>query len=209
MEVKYSDLDSEYACNQIHEFCLGRPMSLERYKIIRDLRVTTIAEKAYSTLAPWAKVAVSEMSNPLPAACKEFYGVVAEICGKNEPAREWLSELWALTFLWDHVVDGDLVNIAQAELALEAVTLKWPLNAFYQKFGAALVPVLSNALSAWRDGGREREYDIYTEAALAVALCLGGKEWAKQFSPRVRALAKQMRMEDDRKDKVAPTKEAA
>ena len=97
--------------------------------------------------------------------------------------------------------DGDLINLAQAELVFEAMLLRWPGNPFWMKHAPALAPVLSNALSAWRDGGRARHYDIYTESALAVAFLLGGKDWAKQFSARVREGARKMLKADDETDK--------
>jgi hypothetical protein len=210
LSLGYEDLNKPELCDKIHRFCLGRPMNVSRWEMLNGLRVTTIAEKAAATLAPWAKIAVSHLSNPLPASCKAWYELIAQLCGKEQAARDWLSELWAAALLWDHLTDGDAVNLAQAELVFEALLLKWPLNQFYMKHAAWLAPTLSNALSAWRDGGRARHYDIYTESALTVAFLIGGKDYAKQFSARVRAAAAAMLSDDDRQDVEKPNnKEAA
>lgn len=204
MQVDFYDLHRQSVCAEIHTFLLGRTMRDVRWALLHELRVTTIAEKAYSTLAPWAKVTVAQAANPMRESNRKFYELVAQLCARGggfaEQARSWLTELWALALMWDHLTDHDAVNIAQAELALEAVTCKWPLNAFYLKHAPALAPVLSNALSAWRNGSRERQYDIYTEPALAVAFLFGGLDWQKQFSGPVRDAAKAMMEEDDKAD---------
>lgn len=203
MLVTFDDLDNPEICREIFRFCVGKEMDYERWELLDGLRVTAIAEKAYATMAPWAKVAASTVSNPMRESNKAFYEVVAQMCGGSatgQQAREWLAQLWALALLWDHLVDNDPVNIAQAELALEAVVTKWPVNAFFLKHGPILAPVLANALAAWRSGGRARHYDVYTEPALAVAFALGGLDWQKQWAGRVHEAAARMRADDNAAD---------
>jgi len=198
--VNYDKLDRDDICNQIHEFCLGRPMDRRRWLMLNELRVTAIAEKAAATFAPWVRTAISQVAYPVTPASKEWDALMAEICGERLDARQWLADLWDLTMTWDHLVDGDPMDVWRAERAFEAIVLQWPFNVFWQKHGPLLSPVLSNALAAWRTDERERHYDIYSETARAVAFCLGGQARVKQFSPRVQSAVKGLLMEDNERD---------
>ena len=95
MDVAFDDLAMPAICDDIHQFCLGRPMDTTRWEMLDEMRITVLAEKAYTTMAPWAKAYLSYASNPLNEACKDWYALIAQLCGNNAPARDWLGEVWA------------------------------------------------------------------------------------------------------------------
>ena len=200
MEVAFEDLDLPQACNAIHQFCLGRPMDALRWQLLNELRVTVIAEKAAVTFAPWVRAQLTAQSYPVTPASAQWNALMSELCAERKDALTWLTQLWGLAMTWDHLVDGDLLDLPLAERTFEALLLEWPANPFWKSYAAALMPVLANALAAWRTGERARDYDIYCETACTVAFCLGGNEMVKRFSPRIRATVKQLLDEDNEKD---------
>lgn len=208
--INYEELDTEEACNAIHEFCLGRPMDVERWKLLHELRVTAVAEKARTSLAPWAKLELIRQADPQNDGDRLWYALLSEICaGKplGEAALQWLQDLVDVAMTWDHVVDEDPVNKLVADRAFESVLLKWPFNPFWAKFSTVLTPMLSNAVAAWRDGARVRHYDCFGEPALAVAFLLGGPEHVQRFSKRVHdAMKEGCRRDDQRDEKKQATK---
>jgi len=199
--VDYKDLDKPEICNRVHTFCLERPMANQRWELLDGLRVTAIAEKAVSTMAPWARVAIASQTYPMTAAGTAWVALVQEVCGTNTDAYNWLKDLFGLALTWDHLVDRDPLDLLLAEQVFEAMLLQWPFNLFWTKHALILAPVLSNALAAWRDGDRSRHYDVYSDSVLAVAFILGGQARVKEFSPRVRATAARLLADNDGRER--------
>lgn len=205
IEVAYEDLEQEGECDRIHNFCLGRMMNADRWKLLTGLRVTAIAEKARASLAPWARRELTVKSQRRSAVDKDWEHLLRDICGSatgqwHKDAFEWLNDLMAIALTWDHVVDGDSINVLVAERAFEAMLLKWPLNAFWKQYSVMLAPVLSNAVAGWRSGSRPRHFDCYSEPALAVAYIIGGADHVRRFSERVHELVTKGMKENDARD---------
>lgn len=199
LNVHFEQLEDRAVCAEIHHFCLGRELEVYRWELLNGLRVTGIAEKAASTIAPWVKAQLLHTAYPETPSVKVWHALMAEMCAGHPDALEWLNQLWGVALTWDHLVDGDPLNLPLAELSFEAVLLRWPLNQFWTRHGLLLAPVLSNAIAGWRDGGRQRHYDCYTETAKAVAFVLGGQALVAKFSRRIHETAARLLAENDQK----------
>lgn len=201
-------LDDQSSCGDyadIHKFCLGRPMDGERWEMLTGMRITGIAEKARASLAPWATRELVRQSQPQSAIDKEWEQLCRELCGTGPFAKQafdWLMDLMGIALTWDHIIDGDSINLLVADRAFEAMLLKWPMNAFWLKHAIMLAPILATAVAAWRNGDRARHFDCYSEPALAVAYALGGPEYVNQFGARVHELVRKGRAENDARDEV-------
>jgi hypothetical protein len=202
LRVAYEYLDERQTCSEIHEFCLGRPMDVERWRLLNILRVTTLAEKAAPTLAPWVKRELIKQSQPQSSIDKAWEALLREMCGTGQfgqQAFDWLIDLMGIALTWDHLMDSDSINLLVAERAFEAMLLKWPFNGFWMKHAVMLGPVLSNAVAAWRHGDRARHFDCYSEPALVVAYALGGIEHVNRFAGPVHDLVRRGRAENDQR----------
>lgn len=131
---------------------------------------------------------------------EKYLSAVAEICKPQPLAYRWFEQVLEVALLWDHIVDGDPIDAVEAETALQAATLTWVHNVWYVQNAASLTPVLMNCLSAWKHGGRVKQYDPYTELPCTLAMLLHGPAGVHRWLPKLRTLVDQERWEDTRRD---------
>ena len=125
---------------------------------------------------------------------REFAAMLVKMCGERTDAAVWAGQCVELATHWDHITDGDPVDVERFGQTLRSILLAWPRNRFYVEHAAMLAPVLLNAILAWESSdldpvARIKAYDVATEIPTAVAFCLGGENLAREWSPRFRAWA--------------------
>lgn len=142
--------------------------------------------------------------NPTPPQY-ELNEIMKEVCGENGEAYRWWNDLKRVVFTWDHLVDGDEVDVGMAEQGFMGVMLEWPTNRFYQGNMASLVPVMVNAWSAWQWSNEEgnpklKAMDIYTEVACTIVYLLHGVKGVEKYMPHIRDLHRESCELDDQLD---------
>lgn len=144
-------------------------------------------------------------SYPVQQEHKEYLSVVRELCAPNSNASLWLEDVFRLAMLWDHIVDGDPVDVDEADKLFESILLTWPANPFYTQFGLLLTPLLSSIISTWRasNSGDAKANDclVYVDLPLSVAFLLGGAIWRDKFDSKIRHLSSKMRDLDNDREK--------
>lgn len=140
------------------------------------------------------------------AAQLEFAALCRRLCAGHPEALDFLDGFCEAANLMDHIHDGDPMDRARSERAVETLTLQWPLNGFIRAHALSLAPVMANALSAWRHSNRHRDerpraFDVYSEVPLAVAWCLGGADAVTRLGPDFRRVARELRATDDQRDR--------
>lgn len=106
---------------------------------------------------------------------------------------------------WDHIMDGDPIDKDVADRAFMALTIGWPMNEWFIKNRVILVPVMVNAISAWKHASivgtpKIKAYDVYAEVACTMALLLGGLTAVKVYGPKIRELTQAMCLTDEQRD---------
>lgn len=138
---------------------------------------------------------------PLTQNCREYLALLKELCADDMNAYGWLVQMIQIALVWDHIVDGDAVNPQRADEAIANVVLQWPVNPFLRTNAMSLAPVMAATVNAWRSGiSRDLDYSVYREVPAAVAFIIGGNKRVETFMPRINALVKQLRLEDDERD---------
>ena len=138
-----------------------------------------------------------------------IWGHIAEICKGNEWAHRWLDQALTAAQVWDNCVDsGDKPDPKQADAVFLALITEWPLNPWFNSNKAALVPVMVNAISAWRFSdqdprARQRAYDVGSELICTAAFIIGGQALVDKHMPKVRQLCLEAQIANDRMDKAA------
>jgi hypothetical protein len=201
LQVGYSLLDEADTCASIFRHCTGLEPDMERIKLLQTLNVQVHATKAAQSLpAPLKAAAARAYKQPVTPKSVEYQAMLQELCAGCPEAYEWLLAVLDLAMTWDHLVDGDCIDNEVAERAFKALLFRWPYNAFWLRNASILAPVLSNAITAWRSGGRVKEYDLYSELPCTVAYLLGGHALAEHWSPRIRKLTAELMAEDNQLD---------
>lgn len=204
MMVNYEELDARLP--DIWRFVMdGRPYPKQRMEMLRAMRVDTIPQVAeagvHETLKE--KIITALPQSSVPTHKHQAYNrLLAELCGSDKGAYVWLQQMLELMLTWDHVVDGDELDLGMVDRVFENALLDWPLNPFWQTNAFRLGPVLSACIAAWRDDATNpiKGWDGYTELPCAVAFILGGQTRVNQFSEHLRRLADEMRVEDNQTD---------
>jgi len=138
-------------------------------------------------------------------ANEEYLEIMRQLCQQTPGSFEWFSDLLEAGLVWDHIVDGDTLDVAMADRVFVALVTRWPLNPWWTRNAVVLVPVLINAISAWRwsnqkNAPKDRAYDIYTEVPATMAFLIGGQAAVDHYLPRLRDLAQARLIEDEQED---------
>lgn len=137
---------------------------------------------------------------------RKYNALVAEICAPQPLAYRWFCQVVEIARVWDHVVDGDTINIKAADAAFQLVTLEWINNEFYYVNRAVLTAVLTNCMSAWKfhtsHADRVKAYDIYTEIPTALCWLIRGLAGIEHYIPKLRENIDRERWEDTRRDNI-------
>lgn len=131
--------------------------------------------------------------------------VLVEATLDNLDAQRWLIQLFNAAMTWDHIEDREEIDVRVADASFVAMWTDWPMNDFFIKNRVVLVPVLVNAISAWKSSNESgmskiKAYDIFTESICAVLWILGGQSRVDWFMPKIRRLVQQICNEDELKD---------
>lgn len=103
-----------------------------------------------------------------------------EWCSPFAGATDWYRDLLNYTLVWDHVVDGDPIHRAHADVSFEAVLIKWPFNNFWQNYQRELVPLLSDWIAKWRaDGESMGAWIGYVTIPMFMLTKIRGAEFAE------------------------------
>ena len=185
--------------------CPGLPWDADRFHILSQMRVTTLEEKAFGMMNPNIKrIAALQHERPRTELEVQYYALLKEMCGVNTDAFEWLQQWSDVLLTWDHIVDGDPINVTQADDMFQDILLKWPYNNFWRVNGPLLVPTISNGVAAWHYSNEKKDnhhaYRVYTDTALAIAYILGGRKLRDKWSTRLKELVDKIRIEDDTRD---------
>lgn len=118
---------------------------------------------------------------------RDFNRLVTELCCGAPEAALWILQCVELATHWDHVQDGDPVDVVRFKEVLLRVLVEWPRNAFYSANARYLAPVMLNAILAWESSDshqllRIKAYDVATEIPCAVAWVIGGESLARKWS---------------------------
>jgi hypothetical protein len=62
MVVAFEDLVKEETCDRIHQFCLGRPMDLERWRILTKMRIEADKQAWIRSMSPETKSKVEAVT---------------------------------------------------------------------------------------------------------------------------------------------------
>ncbi len=198
--VNFDQLDDESVMARIYNH-LNLPFNRKRYHLLKTFRVNMIFEKTEPEYNTNIRRAVREAYQPSQIHL-DFYAVIHELCAGNAEVEQWLIDLFNLSSTWDHVLDGDKVDVAIMNSCLSNILLKWPTNTFYQNAKVMLAPTIANVIQAWEySNGRPRHelaYRLYTEVPLAVAYLLGGQAKQQQFSTQLYAIAEALKQRNDK-----------
>lgn len=148
---------------------------------------------------------------PIPEPIKladtsqEYLNLVREMCGNEPMAFEWFQQLVYASLTWDHLKDGDAVNMPLLDRVMTALLTEWPNNPFLKKFSASLTPTMVSSITAWKfsyhpESSRDLAYSVYSDVPAAMAFCIGGNELVDYYIPKIRELVLQMRKQDDLRD---------
>lgn len=136
---------------------------------------------------------------------KAIESLLKEMLQEHPHAFEWVKDLFNASLLWDHIVDRDDIDVDAADDSFMAMWVRWPLNPFFDKFKHVLVPVVVNAISAWKWSNapgtpKIKAFDIYNEVPCTVAFLCGGQPMVDQYIQRLRDINYVNQMEDDERD---------
>jgi len=125
------------------------------------------------------------------------------ICSGNPWACRWLHQVLNASQVWDNCVDGnDKPKASQADDVFVSLITEWPINPWFNANKMVLIPVMVNAISAWRFSdsdkrARQRAYDVGTELICTTAYLLGGQELVDKHMPEVRRLCLEAQVAND------------
>jgi len=178
----FKSLDSEESLLQMARH-IGVPLNLSRFLLLKNFRVTKLAEKSLRETNPNVRKAILSVRKPDEFDIK-YDSILKEISG-NTDAYDWMVDAINLTTTQDHIIDGDKIDVQLMTNAFNNILLKWPSNQFYNSAKLLLTPVLANIICGWEFDNDfkqdDQSYKVYTDLPLAVAFLLGGKDYCDRF----------------------------
>lgn len=119
----------------------------------------------------------------------------------DEDAVSLCGELFAVTQVWDDLIDGDSdVTHEEVNKAFYACLVEIPGNAFFQAHIKTLQPILASFIIDWLDANRLERQDDHGQNvafvlrdsiggfAIQCARIIGGLDWALEVSIPLRRL---------------------
>lgn len=131
--------------------------------------------------------------------------IVRHICAEHPDAFAFWIMVCDASMTIDHIADNDELDRSAAVEAIKALLIDLPQNEFFIAHRAALLPVMSNALSAWEFSNKPaapkvKAFDVYTEIPATLAFIIGGRALVDRHIPELRAIHLLNMQEDDAKD---------
>jgi hypothetical protein len=114
-------------------------------------------------------------------------------CKQNEDAVQVCQDIWKIAHLWDDLVDGDTVSIAEINEAMTAAWSGLNNNAFFASHLQHFNGFMSIILANWQTANEFEEKKIELGKAWVLraqlynvpvlcAFLIAGQEWANQVS---------------------------
>lgn len=139
---------------------------------------------------------------PTPTATNaEAIRILIQICEGQPSALKFLLQSVEAALVWDHVVDGDTIDIDSTNRIFEKLLTEWPINEFIINNAKSLTPVMAAVIAKWKNGDRRDHYSVYIDLASAVAFIIGGMDRVNAFIPRLAKLLPILIEEDDKRDR--------
>lgn len=205
--IPYRELTNR--ADEIGEYVNENWRSLhERLAMLSDMNVQAEPEKAMKALFAIPEVNALRTNIEYPQMTqtnRDFLALVQQICQSEPLAYKWFHQIIEAALVWDHLVDGEAIDPQMANRVMSALITEWPLNGFVQRYAQTLIPVIVNAISAWKhsyekDEPKIKALDIYSEIPTTIAFILGGMEMVNHYSPQIRAFVHKLAAEDFARD---------
>lgn len=199
MLVYFDDINYDVAMSVARHVNPDWDCPRERAEMLCGFNVQLEAERLKTLIAsnPVSPQLMEQVERPVTSeANKAYMALVREICGNDatgEAAWKWFIELCEVAHVWDHCVDGDVVNPAQADRVFYALTMGWHRNKFFDEHKDMMLAAMSLSIKAWKGG---MPYTVYTLIPDTIGLAL------QRPVPmgRLFELVGQLKAEDERKD---------
>lgn len=130
---------------------------------------------------------------------------MGKVCEGHPDALAWWESLKGAVLTWDHIVDGDEVDVALADQSFVSLMVDWSKNPFWRAYQGILSASLFTSIQAWRwsnkpDAPKIKAYDIYTNTASLIAYLLHPRHKAEEFSAEIHDLNRKLCEVDDAMD---------
>jgi hypothetical protein len=127
--------------------------------------------------------------------------IIDRVCKGNVAAAEFLNSIWQISGVWDDLIDQDkTVEKKDIDQAFWLALITVPRNEFYQANFNLLNPLLIASITNWKcanvfeDSADDYKLSIafvirssYVDLLGMTALIIGGREWADEMVPEIRA----------------------
>lgn len=131
----------------------------------------------------------------------EAIAICHKICDGQPLALRFLMQAMEVALVFDHIVDGDEINMESTYNAFENILTEWPNNQFIRDHSRSLTPIMANAIALWRYGNdRSSHYRVYADLASTVAFIVGGMTLVNKYMPRLLELIPVLIEQDDLRD---------
>lgn len=168
----------------------------ERVDMLLTFNVQLEQDRLDALVAAPPAYPMAEMEPPVVTETNQRYmDRVRLICGSNADAYDWFMQVMVVAHVWDHCVDGDVVNAAQADQAFQALVLDWPTSLFLRRNVGTLWLALRESVDRWKRG---EDYAVFEIIPRAIAKVLN-VDWSKHECAIVK-LVKELKAEDNIKD---------
>lgn len=168
----------------------------ERVDMLLTFNVQLEQERLNALVAQPPSFPKAEMERPVVTETNQRYmDRVRLICGASEDAYDWFLQVMLVAHVWDHCVDGDVVNAAQAGQAFQALVLDWPTSLFLRRNVGPLWLALQESVDRWKRG---EDYAVFEIIPRAIARVLN-VDWSKHECAIVE-LVNELKAEDTIKD---------
>lgn len=177
---------------------------LERHEMLVNMNVQFDPDigKRLLEQAPRPNLLSRRAEPPIPTPDNaEAMLLLQRMCASQPYAYLFLKQAIEAALVWDHVIDGDTIDIESTNRTFEALLTQWPNNPFVRENAKSLTPVMANAIAQWRFGNdRSSHYEVYASLAGVVAFILGGMDMVNAYMPQFRRIIPILIEQDDARD---------
>lgn len=134
---------------------------------------------------------------------KQLIDLLREAVPEWPDAADLVDVLIRVSSVYDHLIDDDEHSKEDVHRMVRLLVYDLPLNRFFAEHRTMLLPIVMNAISAWRhadsdDFCRVKVGDIASEIGCAALLVAGGPDRLEQYGIKVRSFASEMVKANDR-----------
>lgn len=127
--------------------------------------------------------------------------IIAEVLKNDRDAVKFVMDIAGISRIWDDLYDQDRkVDPYDLNLAFWRALVEIPSNPFYVQYQYQLIPLLREYINNWMDANEFERGDHHQKTLAFVlrdslggllaqcAYILGGYDWMRQMSPKIRAV---------------------